>query len=121
VLDEVVFDGLIAFGQYEGPARPAEAVLTQESDFREEATQRTHGVGAGAVGLLGVLSARQMGAERLIAMSRHEQRQRLARAFGATDIVAERGDEGVQRVADMTRGVGADSVLECVGTPESMT
>src|SRR5438270_4717167 len=78
-------------------------------------------VGDGAVGLLGVLSARQMGAERIVAMSRHESRQKLAREFGATDIVAERGDEGVTRILDMTRGVGADSVLECVGTQESMT
>ncbi len=77
-------------------------------------------VGDGAVGLLGVLSARQMGAERIIAMSRHEARQRLAREFGATDIVAERGDEGVQRILDMTQGIGADSVLECVGTQQSM-
>src|SRR3954449_2671107 len=77
-------------------------------------------VGDGAVGLLGVLSAKQMGAERIIAMSRHEKRQKLAREFGATDIVAERGDEGVQRIMDMTKGIGADSVLECVGTQESM-
>src|SRR6184192_1769929 len=77
-------------------------------------------VGDGAVGLLGVLSARQMGAGRIIAMSRHERRQQLAREFGATDVVAERGDEGVKRVKDMTRGVGADSVLECVGTQQSM-
>ena len=77
-------------------------------------------VGDGAVGLLGVLSARQMGAERIIVMSRHESRQRLAREFGATDVVVERGDEGVKRIMDMTRGVGADSVLECVGTQESM-
>jgi threonine dehydrogenase-like Zn-dependent dehydrogenase len=78
-------------------------------------------VGDGAVGLLGVLSAKQMGAERIIAMSRHEKRQKLAREFGATDIVVERGDEGVARIKDMTNGVGADSVLECVGTQESMT
>ena len=78
-------------------------------------------VGDGAVGLLGVLSAKQMGAERIIAMSRHEKRQMLAREFGATDIVTERGDEGVKRVLDMTKGIGADSVLECVGTQESMT
>src|SRR4051812_10267702 len=71
-------------------------------------------VGDGAVGLLGVLSARQLGAERIIAMSRHEPRQKLAREFGATDVVTERGDEGVARIADMTKGVGADSVLECV-------
>src|SRR5467141_492663 len=77
-------------------------------------------VGDGAVGLLGVLSARQMGAERLIAMSRHESRQKLAREFGATDIVVERGDEGVARIMDMTKGIGADSVLECVGTQQSM-
>jgi threonine dehydrogenase-like Zn-dependent dehydrogenase len=77
-------------------------------------------VGDGAVGLLGVLSAKQMGAERIIAMSRHEKRQRIAREFGATDIVAERGDEGVARIMDMTQGIGADSVLECVGTQESM-
>jgi threonine dehydrogenase-like Zn-dependent dehydrogenase len=78
-------------------------------------------VGDGAVGILGVLSARQMGAERIIIMSRHDRRQALAREFGATDVVAERGDEGVARVLDMTKGVGADSVLECVGTQESMT
>jgi threonine dehydrogenase-like Zn-dependent dehydrogenase len=77
-------------------------------------------VGDGAVGLLGVLSARQMGAERIIAMSRHESRQKLAREFGATDIVTERGDEGVERIKQLTNGVGADSVLECVGTQESM-
>jgi threonine dehydrogenase-like Zn-dependent dehydrogenase len=77
-------------------------------------------VGDGAVGLLGVLSAKQMGAERIIAMSRHESRTKLAREFGATDIVTERGDEGVARIKEMTRGTGADSVLECVGTQESM-
>jgi threonine dehydrogenase-like Zn-dependent dehydrogenase len=77
-------------------------------------------VGDGAVGLLGVLSARQMGAERIVAMSRHEARQKLAREFGATDIVTERGEEGVARIMDMTDGLGADSVLECVGTQESM-
>src|SRR3989442_10628175 len=77
-------------------------------------------VGDGAVGLLGVLSAKQMGAERIIAMSRHEKRQRLAREVGATDIVPERGDEGVKRIKDMTKGVGAGSGLECVGTQQSM-
>jgi len=77
-------------------------------------------VGDGAVGLLGVLSAKQMGAERIIAMSRHESRQKLAREFGATDIVTERGDDGIARVKELTKGVGADSVLECVGTKESM-
>src|SRR5437763_4301 len=77
-------------------------------------------VGDGAVGLLGVMSAKQMGAERIIAMSRHEDRQKLAREFGATDIVDERGDEGIARAKDLTKGIGADSVLECVGTQESM-
>ena len=77
-------------------------------------------VGDGAVGLLGVLSAKQMGAERIIAMSRHEKRQQLAREFGATDIVTERGDEGTTQIKELTNGVGADSVLECVGTQESM-
>src|SRR5438132_569821 len=77
-------------------------------------------VGDGAVGLLGVLSAKQMGAERIIAMSRHQSRQKLAREFGATDIVMERGDDGVARIKALTHGVGADAVLECVGTQESM-
>lgn len=77
-------------------------------------------VGDGAVGLLGVLSAKQMGAGRIIAMSRHEARQKLAREFGATDIVTERGDDGIARIKDLTKGIGADSVLECVGTQESM-
>jgi threonine dehydrogenase-like Zn-dependent dehydrogenase len=77
-------------------------------------------VGDGAVGLLAVLSARQMGAERIIAMSRHASRQKLAREFGATDIVTERGDEGVARIRELTNGIGANSVLECVGTQESM-
>jgi threonine dehydrogenase-like Zn-dependent dehydrogenase len=67
-----------------------------------------------------VLSAKLLNAGRIIAMSRHETRQRLAREFGATDIVRERGDEGVARIKDMTNGIGADSVLECVGTQESM-
>ena len=67
-----------------------------------------------------MLSAKQMGAERIIAMSRHASRQKLAREFGATDIVTERGDEGVAHINELTNGVGADSVLECVGTQESM-
>src|SRR5438309_9032722 len=75
-------------------------------------------VGDGAVGLLGVLSAKLMGAERIIAISRHESRQKLAREFGATDIVSERSDEGIARIKEMTNGVSADSVLECVGTQE---
>src|SRR5215470_13544266 len=77
-------------------------------------------VGDGAVGLLGALSAKHMGAKRIIAMSRNPSRQKLAREFGATDIVTERGDEGVARIKELTKGIGADSVLECVGTQESM-
>src|SRR5260370_4839314 len=77
-------------------------------------------VGDGAVGLLAVLSCKRMGAERIIAMSRHEKRQKLAVEFGATDIVTERGDEGVARIKDLRKGAGADAVLERVGTQESM-
>src|SRR5690349_2212909 len=77
-------------------------------------------VGDGAVGLLGVLAARQLGAERIIAMSRHADRQKLAIDFGATDIVTERGDDGVARIKDRTGGLGAHSVIEAVGTQESM-
>jgi threonine dehydrogenase-like Zn-dependent dehydrogenase len=67
-----------------------------------------------------VLSAKQMGAGRIIAMSHHAPRQKVAREFGATDIVTERGDEAVARIKDLTKGIGADCVLECVGTQESM-
>jgi threonine dehydrogenase-like Zn-dependent dehydrogenase len=77
-------------------------------------------VGDGAVGLLGVLSAKQMGAERIIAMSRHRDRQNLALEFGATDIVTERGDEGVAMIKELTGGLGAHSVIEAVGTNEAM-
>jgi threonine dehydrogenase-like Zn-dependent dehydrogenase len=78
-------------------------------------------VGDGAVGLCAVIAAKELGAERIIAMSRHEPRQKLARELGATDIVAERGEEGVARVKELTGGIGADSVLECVGTQQSMS
>ncbi len=77
-------------------------------------------VGDGAVGLLAVLAAKQLGAERIIAMSRHADRQALAREFGATDIVTERGAEGVARIKELTGGYGAHSVVEAVGTQESM-
>jgi len=89
------------------------------------AAQVQHGdtvavVGDGAVGLCAVIAAQELGATRIIAMSRHESRQKLAREFGATDIVAERGDEGVARIKELTGGIGADRVLECVGNSESM-
>jgi threonine dehydrogenase-like Zn-dependent dehydrogenase len=77
-------------------------------------------VGDGAVGLCGVLAARQMGAERIIMMSRHPARQKLALEFGATDIVTERGDEGVAKIKELTGGLGAHSTIEAVGTQESM-
>jgi threonine dehydrogenase-like Zn-dependent dehydrogenase len=77
-------------------------------------------VGDGAVGLLAVLAARRLGAERIIAMSRHEPRKRLAREYGATDVVGERGDDGVAGIKELTNGLGADSVVEAVGTQESM-
>jgi len=77
-------------------------------------------VGDGAVGLLGVLAAKQLGAERIIMMSRHEPRQQMAREFGATDIIEERGDEGVALIKELTGGFGAHSVIEAVGTRESM-
>jgi len=77
-------------------------------------------VGDGAVGLMGVLAAKQLGADRIIAMSRHKSRQDLALDYGATDIVAERGEAGVARVRELTQRIGADAVLECVGTQQSM-
>lgn len=77
-------------------------------------------VGDGAVGLMGILAAKQLGAERIVAMSRHEDRQRLAREFGATDIVTERGEAGTEKIKEMTGGHGAHSVIEAVGSQESM-
>ncbi len=77
-------------------------------------------VGDGAVGLMGVLSAKQKGAARIVVMSGHPPRQKLARKFGATDVVTERGDEAVERIMQLTNGIGADAALECVGSPQSM-
>ncbi|MCD9154872.1 zinc-dependent alcohol dehydrogenase family protein [Aeromicrobium duanguangcaii] len=77
-------------------------------------------VGDGAVGLMGILAARRLGADRVIACSRHEDRQALAREFGATDIVTERGDDAVVRIKELTDGLGAHSTIEAVGTQESM-
>jgi threonine dehydrogenase-like Zn-dependent dehydrogenase len=77
-------------------------------------------VGDGAVGLCAVLAAKRLGAERIIAMSRHHDRQELARTFGATDVVAERGDEAIEKVKEMTGGIGVDAALECVGTGQAM-
>lgn len=77
-------------------------------------------VGDGAVGLMGVLAAKQLGAQKIIAMSRHADRQELARDFGASDIVVERGDQGVEKIKELTDGLGADCVIEAVGSQESM-
>jgi threonine dehydrogenase-like Zn-dependent dehydrogenase len=77
-------------------------------------------VGDGAVGLCAVIAARRLGAERIIALSRNPTRQALAREFGATDIVAERGDAATEAVMAMTDGIGVDAALECVGTNQSM-
>jgi threonine dehydrogenase-like Zn-dependent dehydrogenase len=77
-------------------------------------------VGDGAVGLCGVIAAKRLGADRIIALSRHSKRQELAREFGATDIVAERGDDAVAAITEMTAGVGVDATLECVGTGQAM-
>ncbi|WP_327239083.1 zinc-dependent alcohol dehydrogenase family protein [Streptomyces sp. NBC_01318] len=77
-------------------------------------------VGDGAVGLCAVIAAKELGAGRIIAMSRHEPRQKLARELGATDIVVERGDDGIAHIKELTGGIGADRVLECVGTAQSM-
>ncbi|MFJ9903771.1 zinc-dependent alcohol dehydrogenase family protein [Streptomyces sp. NPDC101152] len=77
-------------------------------------------VGDGAVGLCALIAAKELGAERIIAMSRHQSRQKLAREFGATDVVAERGEDGVARIKELTGGIGADRVLECVGNEQSM-
>ena len=77
-------------------------------------------VGDGAVGLSAILAAKQLGAERIIAFSRHPERQALAREFGATDIVEERGDEGAAKIKEITGGYGAHGVVEAVGTQESM-
>jgi threonine dehydrogenase-like Zn-dependent dehydrogenase len=77
-------------------------------------------IGDGAVGLCAVLAAKRLGAEQIVLMGRHEQRTDLGREFGATDIVAERGDEGVERVRELTGGDGAHAVVECVGTREAL-
>ncbi|TFD73407.1 zinc-dependent alcohol dehydrogenase family protein [Cryobacterium fucosi] len=77
-------------------------------------------VGDGAVGLCGIIAAKRLGASRIVAMSRNPERQAVAREFGATDIVEERGDAGVARIREIFDGIGADCVLECVGTRESM-
>lgn len=77
-------------------------------------------IGDGAVGLCGVIAAKRMGADQIIMMGRHPARLDLARRFGATDVVSERGEEAVERVRALTGGIGVQSVLECVGTGQAM-
>ncbi|MGW2446771.1 zinc-dependent alcohol dehydrogenase family protein [Streptomyces sp. NPDC001675] len=114
VPDEQFWPGLLAVSDVMGTGWYA----AEAAEVRPGSTAVV--VGDGAVGLCAVIAAKEMGAERIIAMSRHESRQKLAREFGATDIVTERGDEGIARIKEMTDGIGADSVLECVGTAQSM-
>jgi len=78
-------------------------------------------IGDGAVGLCGVLAAKRLGAEQIVVLGRHADRLALARRFGATDVVSERGDEAIAKVRALTRGFGAHSVLECVGTEQAVT
>ncbi|MFF8717296.1 zinc-dependent alcohol dehydrogenase family protein [Streptomyces sp. NPDC015184] len=113
--DEALWPGLLALSDVMGTGWWA----ADAAEVRPGSTAVV--VGDGAVGLSGVIAAKEMGAEQIIAMSRHEPRQELALAFGATDIVTERGEEGVARIKEMTGGIGADSVLECVGTAQSMS
>ena len=113
--DEAMIPSLLALSDVMGTGwHAAMAAGVQEGDTVVV-------VGDGAVGLSGILAASRMGAERVVAMSRHEDRQKIARSFGATDVIAERGESGEAAVLELTRGVGADAVLECVGTAQSMT
>lgn len=113
-IDDVEIPGLLALADVMGTGHHA-AVSAGVGPGSTVAV-----VGDGAVGLCGVIAARRLGATTIIAMSRHRDRQELARDFGATHIVASRGDEGVLAVQELTGGIGADCVLECVGTKESM-
>ncbi|GHF08812.1 IMP dehydrogenase [Streptomyces spiralis] len=112
--DEALWPGLLAVSDVMGTGWWA----AEAAEVRPGSTAVV--VGDGAVGLCAVIAAKEMGAERIIAMSRHASRQKLALEFGATDIVTERGDEGIARIKEMTGGIGADSVLECVGTAQAM-
>jgi threonine dehydrogenase-like Zn-dependent dehydrogenase len=112
--DDALMPSLLTLSDVMGTGHHAAVV----SRVREGGTVAV--VGDGAVGLCGVLSAKRLGAEQIILMGRHEQRIELGRRFGATDIVSERGEEGVERVRELTGGFGVQSVLECVGTEQAM-
>jgi len=112
--DDVLMPGLLTLSDVMGTGHHA-AVTAR---VRRGGTVAV--VGDGAVGLCGVIAAKRLGAEQIIIMGRHEQRIALAKEFGATDVVSERGEEGMQRVRELTRGFGVQSVLECVGTEQAM-
>ena len=123
-------DGTLVAARNQPPARDVPSYLAASDVlgtgwFAADAAAVSPGktvavVGDGAVGLCAVLAAKQLGAERIIAMSRHPDRQKLAREFGATDIVTERGDDGIARIKELTGGLGAHSVVEAVGTQDAM-
>lgn len=113
-VDDDILPHLLALSDVMGTGHHAAVMAGVEAGFTVVV------VGDGAVGLCAVLAARRLGAERVITMSRHRDRQRIATAFGATDIVTERGSDGVGRILDMLDGVGADCALECVGTQEAL-
>lgn len=112
--DELLMPSLLTLSDVIGTGHHA-AIVAKAGPGRTAAV-----IGDGAVGLCGVLAAKRLGAERLIIMGRHADRIALAREFGATDVVSERGEEAVARVMEITGGFGAHSVLECVGTDKAM-
>lgn len=112
--DDALIPGLLALSDVMGTGHHAAV----SAGVREGSTVAV--VGDGAVGLCAIIAARRLGAARIVAMSRHAPRQALARELGATEVVPERGEEGIARLKEMFDGVGPDIVLECVGTKESM-
>ena len=113
-VDEVLLPSLLALSDVMGTGHHA-ALAARVGPGSTVAV-----VGDGAVGLCGVLAARRLGAERVVAMSRHAARQEIARSFGATDVVEARGEDGAAAVVEVLGGIGADAVLECVGTKDAM-
>ena len=114
VEDDALLSSLLTLSDVMGTGHHA-AVTAQVAPGHQAAV-----VGDGAVGLCGVIAAKRLGAEQIIIMGRHADRIALAREFGATDVVSERGQEAVERVKELTGGHGAHSVLECVGTRDAM-
>ena len=112
--DDALMSSLLTLSDVMGTGHHA-AVISRVSPGKRVAV-----VGDGAVGLCGVIAARRLGAEQIIILGRHRDRIALAREFGATDVVSERGGEAVERVRELTDGFGVHSVLECVGTEQSM-